>query len=360
MKSTNFRRKETILRVIPEKATPAKKKKKINYDRLIYFGALVLAFLGSGFYVYKKVFFIKASGQVLLDNTMIRLTEDARILKFYKNEGDSVFAGDSLFMYFIEQNPLAVKQESDTSFSQEMKPNDKYSWIQREKYRIETIIAVNNTEISENAKLLWKNKTELMRVKNLVTLDALPYSRLENVQNEVDNLTSEVSKTQSENWQLKMVLEKLNGPIDEASIQTLMQSGQVAGLLGVARVFTAPCDGLVNRMYKNEYETALRTDDILSIQRRNNIYIKAYFEQKDLASFSEGDIVNVNFPDGTMSKGILKRFYMGTYPMPEEFQKKYEPMRRTIAADIFPLDDSQNASWILFNKLNAEITKFKF
>ncbi len=351
-----------MLRVIPEKASPVKKKKKINYDRLIYFGALALGLLGSGFYVYKKVFFIKANGQVLLDNTMIRLTEDSRILKFYKNEGDSVYAGDSLFMYFIEQNPLALKQESDTSFSasSEVRPNDKYSWIQREKLHIETKIAVNNSEISEKAKILWKNKTELLRVKNLVTLDALPYSRLENVQNEVDNLSADIAKMQTENWQLKMVLEKLNGPLDETSIQSLLQSGQQSGLLGVARVFTAPCDGLVNRQFKNEYETALRTDDIMSIQRRNNIYIKAYFEQKDLASFAEGDVVNVNFPDGTTSKGILKRFYLGTYPMPEEFQKKYEPMRRTIAADIFPLDERQNASWILFNKLNAEITKFKF
>jgi hypothetical protein len=137
-------------------------------------------------------------------------------------------------------------------------------------------------------------------------------------------------------------------------------STSATGMMGLARVFIAPVGGIVNRLFKSEYETALRTDDILSIQRRDKIFIKAFFEQKDIDDFREEDIVKVKFPDGTISKGVIKRLYLGTYDMPEEFQKKYEPAQRTVAADVYPLDSAQSNQWKFFHKMNAEITKFKF
>jgi multidrug resistance efflux pump len=362
MKSTNFRRKDTILRVIPEKAAPAKKKGKVNYDRLIYFAVLVLIGLGVLYYISAKMLYVKANGQVLLDNTMIRLTDNARIIKIYKNEGDSVKAGDTLFMYFVEQNPLTTLKSFESVAGNESDglQSERADWINRERFRIEAKIAVNQTVIDEKHKLQTKNNSELLRVKNLVTLQALPYSRLEGLQKELDLLNADINKLKSENEQLNDMLQKLNIPMNAATLEQLALSGSSSGLFGVARFYQSPCDGLLNRLFKSEFETALRSEDVLSIQKRNNIYIKAYFEQKDLATIAEGDIVNVNFPDGSSSKGILKRFYLGTYPLPEEFQKKYEPVRRTIAADIYPLMEDQHSTWLYFNKLNAEITKFRF
>ena len=69
---------------------------------------------------------------------------------------------------------------------------------------------------------------------------------------------------------------------------------------------------------------------------------------------------NIDFPDVTSSNGILKRFYIATYTLPEEFQKKYEPTRRTVAADIYPLSENAAQDWVVFHMMDVEIGKFKY
>jgi multidrug resistance efflux pump len=181
------------------------------------------------------------------------------------------------------------------------------------------------------------------------------------VQQQVDKLQTEIAKTKQENIELAILAAQLKDPL--AAMKDSMQKNNAAsatGMLGLARTFIAPIDGYLNRIYKSEYETALRTEDVLSIQRRDRIFIKAFFEQSDIDNFKEGDVVHVNFPDGTKSKGIIKRLYLGTYDLPVEFQKKYEPTHRTVAADVYPLDSAETNQWKFFHKMNAEITKFKF
>jgi len=356
MKSMQFRRKDSVLRVVPEKK-PAPKK-QTNYDRLIYFA--VLAVLGSCgiVYVTNKFLFIHAQGQVLLDNVMVRLADDSRLLKFYKQEGATVHAGDSLFMYFMEE-PMSSQTKTVNSSSTE-NGGDKDNWIVREKFRIETKIEMNKSEVDEKRSLLYKNNPELQRVKNLVMLDALPYARLESVQKYSDELTADISRLTAENEQLQTLADNLNSANSGGDIQSLLQNGQLSGLLGTAKVFYSPVDGTVNRIYRSEFETALKSDDIMSVQRTDRIFIKAYFDPSDVNYFKEDDLVSLKFPNGTKTKGIIKRLYLGTYPMPVEFQKKYEPTRRTVAADIYPLSENAAKDWVVFHMLAVDIDKFKY
>ena len=70
--------------------------------------------------------------------------------------------------------------------------------------------------------------------------------------------------------------------------------------------------------------------------------------------------MNIEFPDGTESKGLIKRFYYATYQLPDEFQKRYEPTTRTIAADIYPVNDNEYEHWRAFYKMSVSVTKFKY
>ncbi len=356
MKSMQFRRKDSVLRVVPEKKpTP---KKKTNVDRLIYF--VVLAVLGTiaVVYVVNKFFFIHAQGQVLLDNVMVRLADDSRLLKFYKQEGATVHAGDSLFMYFMEE-PLSSQSKTVSSTSTE-ESGDKDNWIVREKFRIDTKIEMNKSEIDEKRNLLYKSNPDLQRVKNLVMLDALPYSRLESLQKYHDELTADLGRLNAENEQLQTLADNLNNANTGGDIQSLLQDGKMSGLLGTAKVFYSPVDGTVNRIFRNEFETALKSEDIMSVQQTDRIFIKAYFNPSDVDYFKQDDLVNLTFPNGSKTKGIIKRLYLGTYPMPVEFQKKYEPTRRTVAADIYPLSENAAKDWVVFHMMDVEIGKFKY
>jgi len=46
--------------------------------------------------------------------------------------------------------------------------------------------------------------------------------------------------------------------------------------------------------------------------------------------------------------------------MPEEFQKKYEPTTRTVAADLYPLNNEEAKKWKAYYKMSVKITKFKY
>jgi hypothetical protein len=118
-------------------------------------------------------------------------------------------------------------------------------------------------------------------------------------------------------------------------------------------------NGIATRIFIHSYETALKNEEIMALHEAQPAFIKAYFEQEDLRFFKEGDIFTIEFPDGTMSKGILKRFYIATYTLPDEFQKKYEPTTRSIAADIYAIDSTEIKKWKTFYKMSVDISKLK-
>ena len=98
----------------------------------------------------------------------------------------------------------------------------------------------------------------------------------------------------------------------------------------------------------------------MTLHKDRPAFIKAYFEQEDIANFNTGDVFKVTFPDGSISYGILKRFYIATYVLPEEFQKKYEPTTRSVAADIYPLKEGEILKWKAFYKMGVDVSKFKY
>jgi hypothetical protein len=98
----------------------------------------------------------------------------------------------------------------------------------------------------------------------------------------------------------------------------------------------------------------------MAIHKNTPMYVKGFFSQEDLNYFKVGDHVNIEFPDGSKSKGMISRFNYSTIQLPEEFQKRYEPTTRTIAADIYPLDTAEYVHWKAFYKLGVVITKFKY
>jgi hypothetical protein len=126
------------------------------------------------------------------------------------------------------------------------------------------------------------------------------------------------------------------------------------------RYYISPIKATITRLYKRNYEVALKSENILNMHEKEDIYIKAFFAQEDIANFKEGDEVTVTFPDGETSIGHIKRLYFATYRMPEEFQKKYESTTRAIAADIFPIENESQIKWKAFYKMNVTVTLSKW
>ena len=360
MKSVDFKRKDSVIRVVNEEF----KKPKRNWDRIIYIVFLSLVAFFIGYYAISKIFFIQADGQVLFENVSIRLTDDCRILAYQKDEGDTVKVGDSLFTYTLDKDNLWGNMALNGNVTATSYDNE-WDWIEKEKYALMKKVALNKIDITESTALIGSYKSEIQRLQNEIVLDVLPKNRLDYVQNEILRLNTAIAKLTSENNQLYGLLKQLNSMIKTPRVKSTKTASIGGGGNGDAdengiRVFYSPIDGTVTRIYTRQFEVALKSEQIMAIHKNTPMYVKGFFEQGDLNYFHEGDLVNIEFPDGTNSKGIIKRFYYSTYPLPDEFQKRYEPTTRTIAADIYPVNDNEYEHWRAFFKMGVSVTKFKY
>lgn len=354
MRSIDFKRKPSVFRVIKEK--PAKPKR--NTDRLVYFVFLIGIGLFAIYYVTTKMLFIKAKGQVILQNVTVKVTDDSRIMKMYRKEGDLVKKGDSLFSYISDKDLLSAGVF--TGEHQNMTISEKINWILKEQLATRKKIEENKIDLQamQGQLSILQGKHDMMRSE--VMLDVLPVGKLESSEREVGLLSTEQKKLQAENKLLLAYLEKLSGLIPPAdssySSGSLNGNGDNTG----RHLFLSPIDGTITRILFQESEVALKTDNIMSINKEENVYIKAFFDQKDVTKLQEGDIMRLKFPDGTISKGRLKRFYFATYSLPDEFQKRYDSPQRSVAADIYPTDSTELSHWQRYYKLEVDVSKFKY
>ena len=111
---------------------------------------------------------------------------------------------------------------------------------------------------------------------------------------------------------------------------------------------------------KENYEVTLRSEVVMHLYQPKGVIVKAFFQQKDYNQIKKGDVVEVEFPDGKVTKGIISMVLYETNRLPEEFQKKFEPTTRVINADIVPFDKEDLKLWKKYNKLSVIVRKEKY
>jgi chromosome segregation ATPase len=330
------------------------------------------------YYAYSKVFYTKAQGQVMYENIDIRLLDDCRVTRYFVHEYDSVKVGDTLFEYIDERTDnisQVVGGGANVSISVGGGSGGDKSWLEREILNKREKIASSEAKKKENLSLINSYEAELERIRASVVLGVLPQSRLDVRQNEIVQLKAEVSRIEEEITESKKILAQLKSELasyrSDTSAETITENVNVnSGVTGgnaesdelskKKKYFISPIAGSINRIYTLEYETALRDEVVLAIHKKSPIFVRAYFDQEDLQDVAIGEEFQITFPDGTISRGVLKSFYYSTIPLPEEFQKKYEPVSRSVVGDIYPLSSEESLQWKNFYKMSVDIKKFKY
>ena len=153
-----------------------------------------------------------------------------------------------------------------------------------------------------------------------------------------------------------------NGTLDSKKVFGLTSSDLLAGINDQQgfNYFTCPIEGSITSIKKQAFEVALKTEIIMALHQPKNVHIRGYFDQEDLGEIHEGDIVDIEFPDGTDGTGRVDRFEFSTRILPVEFQKKFEPTTRTLAVDILPMDTLDLEVWKKYFKLSVKISKRTF
>ena len=370
MKSINFKRQSATIRLTHEK----KSKKPKNWDRIIYF--VVLALIAGTLlnYLYSRFLLVRADGQILFENINIRLTADSRIMKYYVQEDDSVMKGDTLFSYEIDHLAGGNDQHTNTSIRTGGSDThyEDWIWFDKEIYNLQNKIAQDQIILKKNETLIVDIEQRCKQLYQEVMLDVLPKDQLESAKAQLINLQAQSVQMKDEIGHAQQMITDLeakksfymrvpsNVNIDmQTANTTAMATSNDAPHEGL-NYYLSPVSGAVNRLLTGQFEVAMKQDDIMSMRSNKQMFIKAFFDQTDIEYIKVNDLVDIKFPDGKNYVGIVKRFYKATYTLPEEFQKKFEPTTRDIAADIYPIDSSESINWQNFYKMSVKISKFKY
>ncbi|WP_152287291.1 HlyD family secretion protein [Flavicella marina] len=338
MKKFTYKSNKAIIRTLKE---PVIKKKKFNFDRVIFIILLLGLFFWGTSFLYKKVFWIEGNGQMLMKKVDVNFTTDIRVKGIHIFEGDTVKIGDTLFNYY--------QDHFDSDATLVIKNNDKRERRYSDLQNIQKEIHLKNLELRAFKDRLTYLKSQEKKITNLILLDVYTVDKLDTVNDQIQSTESKIRLLQNELYFLNLERKRL-APNDASTY----------GSSSYGNTYYSPIKGVIGQILKNSEESCYKTENVMTIHDVEKVFIKAYFNLKDIAHITKGDLVIVEFPDKTKSKGIINKLYISTYEAPTEFQKKYEPTERNILTEIIPLDKTQISEWGKFYKLNLKVKVAKY
>jgi len=359
MKSSQFSRKPKSEEFQHEK--PAIRKNKFNWGIVIYASIVIILLFFIVKFLINEVLFVSAEGQVLYKKLDVQLPADVQLLEIYESEGNKINAGDTLFGYMWSEafNPF---KRNTSNFADTQSDKIDRGWIQKESNRVMKDIEQLRIDNQKNRDLLEMYQNRMKKVEEGVYLNVYTMDQLDQIKEKIRRLKANIRSKYSEIRYLRKYIDQLNEKKGQKqAINSLLSSQQYRfnrdTIEKYAEFYQAPIGGALTHVFKDNFEVAASSEKIMAIHQKNEIIIRAYFNQEDLEYVNKGDHVNIQFPDGSESVGKLERFYRSTYELPKEFQKKNEPTDRRIAADIKPLKKEKFGDWKTYYKMSVKITK---
>lgn len=335
MKKFSYKKGKAIIRTLKE---PKIKKKKLNFDRVLYFILLILLVVWLASFVYKKTVWVYGNGQMLMEKVDVNFTNDIRVKEIFINEGDTVHLNTNLFNYF--------QDDFDSDASIVLKNLDK-----REKYSsdyddILRQIRLKYIKLQHLKKRLSLLEFQEKQIIKLVLLDVYTKNKADEINTQKLKLQGDIDLLKNEIYLLSL-LKKDTRKKGNSNINS--------GNQNFTNTYHSPITGIIGQILKNSEEVCYKAENVMTIHNVEKVFIKAYFNIKDIAKVKKGSLVYVEFPDKSLSKGIINKLYISTYKAPTEFQKKYEPTERNILAEIIPLDKEEIPDWGRYYKLNLKV-----
>ncbi len=349
-----YRPQTSILKTVDE----PKLKKPFNWDRVFFVVLLALVAFYGGRRLYRHFALIRVNGQVILEKISVNFTDDIRIKNMEVDEGDHVAAGDTLFSYVLESNE---DLPGARSFS---RSNGNDNWFLREKMTVSRQIETRESEKSGMKTLLALKKEDLERMRQRVYLGTEQSNKIDPIRAKIQEIENEIAAMTSEiavlkEYKYKLSIQENQALVDE-EIRIVNEIAAKASFNKLVVAYTAPITGLIGQIEKDENEVCYKGETVMTIHKSGVIKVKAYFPLEYAEVVNIGDEVTIYFEDGKESQGIIQNFYISTYPLPPEFQKKYEPISRSIVSDVVPKNLNDGLGWNGYYKMSVQVVKRRF
>lgn len=347
MKAFKLKEQKSFVKILKE---PPLEKKKTNWSRWLYILLIGTVFYTIGKRIYNANVIIFADGQIELPKQTISFANDIQLIAPWIQEGQHICQGDTLFSYLV----LASDDNARKMNISGAQPID---WIVREKLSLKNKISNNKLKIK-----LLQDQLDLLQL-SINTKEKLLFHGIHREHNAYTNLNkekaliiSEINLLEQTNKILSRTLYKLR---KSESSYLNVQSEQNA-IYTKDHYFISPKDGIVSDIFYEPNEICYRKEEMMTIHSTNKVSISTYFDPNELAHLEINDIVDINFPDGSVGQGIIEKFFVSTYALPSEFQKKYEPTERSIVASVVPTDEWGQRQWKNFYKMDVVVQKQRY
>jgi len=343
MKQFNFKKGKAEIRHLKEPP----KKKKINIERILFVILLLILACFGVYKLYLHVKLIRVDGMVTMDKLLVHFTDDVRVLSLDVEEGAVILRGDTLFQYMdqsFEDNATLYNINASNIES-----------INRELLELRRKLEGKRAERLILRNRVRESRFELEKIRELVALAAYTKSKFDAHEQLVKESEDKLSLVQQEIRYLIRHIDRLN------NLKGVYRGRSVGrGSYGIRQFYVAPTDGVIGKINVRENEVCYKPDDVMTIHQPEKLKIQAFFNQEVIDKIKKEKIVDIEFPDGTVEQGIIDKFYVATYALPPEFQKKYEPTERSIVVDILPLDEENLEGWQQFYKMSVKVSVERF
>jgi len=357
---TGFKYQESVLRTVDEPVV----KKKFNWDRFFFLLLLALGIAYLVYSYYQKVVYTSVPGLVMLEKMAVNFTDDIRMLEICTKEGDAILEGDTLFVYSYEDEEkvenemqnLTIKAQMNASGGSGVNRN-----FLRDKLTLKRQIAVKGSEREGKQETLKAKKEELEEQRKQILMGVDVAYKLPALQTSIVGVETDIKSLTREIRILRKHLAALRAEEKKAkNLEMLTMSENLSNshaMVDPIFHYVTPIPGLIGQINNSPNEVCYKSENVMVIHQLTNMKIKAYFDQRNIKDVVLGEEVGIEFPDGTIGRGLIDNFYISTYALPPEFQKKYEPTERSVVVDIVPIDQEEAKMWIGYYKMAVKVLK---
>jgi multidrug efflux pump subunit AcrA (membrane-fusion protein) len=301
--------RKNIIRYLPDESAPQRFQWSTQFTRLIYliFLGVVLIFLVN--WVLERTFFFEGDGLIMMQEVGLRAEFDLRVDSILIAEGSEILEGQNLLSCI----PLTLNKS--VAFAEVP--------IEKDKNDLITNLQIQGRYLQRE---ILSQKEHIESLKKYNALDGNVRRDILEASRRLLSLQNTYRKTIDELAAMQRVTGQNEPPTHlEWSLDAVIN-------------IKSPMQGQVIEIVKDKGEIALKGEPLLKISNQENIRIRGYFLEKDVDKILPGTHLTIHFPDGSTDVGVVGSYYFTTQTAPLEFQNRYEPIRRKIVADIFPID----------------------
>ncbi len=321
-----LRNRKSYLTALPEGNAPTTIGARLT--RWTYY-LILLGIVGYiGYVGYMRFTLIKGKGQVEVEKTILSAAHGGPLLSMSVKEGDHVDKGQMIARIraaracHVSEDPRIEKARHAVSL--------KDAELKVQKKRLRQLTGEETT---------FEIRRALELEKDYIRREEQHKQKLRQLSQEVDILS-------------------LERDLLQARLETLESIGPepITDPTCFDEYIVSPYAATVQRVLRRTHEHTDRGEHlVVLVPDSASVMLAAYLSKHDLSRRSIAQELQIEFPDGNTSVGVVSSIRSTAYVFPEREWESYESINSRIVAHLDPVDEEARALWLMNDRMTVKI-----